>query len=569
MPSYEKPETDNLLSRNSSDSEDLPLYSNNNGNTYNKRGRKRWSIIALARSACLASRLTHAVLRRGRHFVPGLSERPRASWPRVRLAWKILFIVVGSILAFSVVRAILQPSYQNPPQHYHDLREAVTASSQPGRGNPRNEKVFIAANIVEQDLIRGPWGTSVLELIELLGPENVFLSIYENDSGSGTISALRDLKSRAPCVLNSVPVLHTCPTDMITGNSSIVTGDHLGLESFPRITHPSGSTHVKRISYLAEVRNRALRPLDLKYTPPTTPPYNGFSHAATPYDRVLFLNDVFFNPIDALHLLFSTNLDPTTQRANYLAACGVDFHRYAMFYDIFATRDLDGFQTGYMVYPFFAPVGSQRSRNDVLAGKDAVRVSSCWSGIAAFDARPFQPAGRLPAAPSPVKFRGETEPFIESSECCLVHADIGNKFAKSINPAFDGEKDKGVYMNPYVRVAYKPVGFSWIPFVTRYEHFFIPIQWLFSNIAYPAWNPRRLDKAGEEVKRKVWRYDDETDGETKRGKGSYREEVVTAKPGGFCAENRLFVMLDMKADTNQGGERNWEKVFDIPSGGFS
>ncbi len=238
-----------------------------------------------------------------------------------------------------------------------------------------------------------------------------------------------------------------------------------------------------------------------------------------------------------------------------------------MFYDVFATRDLDGYQTGYMVYPFFAPVGTSRSRDDVLAGKDAVRVSSCWSGIAAFDARPFQPAKRV--ATSPVKFRGATEPFIESSECCLIHADINAKFAKILEPKFSTGGDRGVYMNPFVRVAYKPVGFSWIPFVTRYERFFITIQWVFSKIAYPGWNPRKFDRPGEKVKRKVWRYDDEKDGKTKGGNGQYVEEEVIAKPGGFCAENRLFVMLDMKKDTNKGGEKNWEKVFDIPSGGFS
>ena len=41
--------------------------------------------------------------------------------------------------------------------------------------------MFIAANIVDEELIRGPWGSRVVELVELLGRENVFLSIYEND----------------------------------------------------------------------------------------------------------------------------------------------------------------------------------------------------------------------------------------------------------------------------------------------------------------------------------------------------------------------------------------------------
>ena len=67
-------------------------------------------------------------------------------------------------------------------------------STAPGRGNPRHEKVFIAASLYDPDgeLALGQWGSRVLELIDLLGPDNVFLSIYENDSGTGGEIALRN-----------------------------------------------------------------------------------------------------------------------------------------------------------------------------------------------------------------------------------------------------------------------------------------------------------------------------------------------------------------------------------------
>lgn len=119
---------------------------------------------------------------------------------RLRTLFGLAFIafILGSLL-----NGILRPSYSNPPQHYKELAERVRSSSQSGRGNLRNEKVFIAANIINEDLIRGSWSASLLSLVELLGQDNVFVSIYENDSGNGTSSALQDLRSQLSCEVNS------------------------------------------------------------------------------------------------------------------------------------------------------------------------------------------------------------------------------------------------------------------------------------------------------------------------------------------------------------------------------
>jgi len=67
----------------------------------------------------------------------------------------------------------------------------------------RQEKVFIAANIVDEELIRGAWGDRIVQLVELLGEDNVFLSIYENDSGEGTRAALQALGARVKCGISS------------------------------------------------------------------------------------------------------------------------------------------------------------------------------------------------------------------------------------------------------------------------------------------------------------------------------------------------------------------------------
>ena len=103
-----------------------------------------------------------------------------------KLLIRIALAAVAVLLALIVLTPILLPSYSRRPEHYNGT-------------NPHNETVFIAANIVDEDLIRGSWGQSILELIDIVGKENVFLSIYENDSGPGTRAALKDFANKVPC----------------------------------------------------------------------------------------------------------------------------------------------------------------------------------------------------------------------------------------------------------------------------------------------------------------------------------------------------------------------------------
>lgn len=105
----------------------------------------------------------------------------------------LLFVLV------SISDALLHPSYSNPPSHYGVLAKEVRGSSVPGRGNPRNEQVLIASNIIQAHLIKGSWGPSLIRLVEMLGPDNVYVSIYENDSGLSSKEALYDLRARLPC----------------------------------------------------------------------------------------------------------------------------------------------------------------------------------------------------------------------------------------------------------------------------------------------------------------------------------------------------------------------------------
>jgi Cryptococcal mannosyltransferase 1 len=64
------------------------------------------------------------------------------------------------------------------------------------------------------------------------------------------------------------------------------------------------------------------------------------------FDRILCLSDVYFNPLDASQLLFSTN------EGDYWAACVLDFIEGLLYYDTFATRDHDGHRMGLVISLF-------------------------------------------------------------------------------------------------------------------------------------------------------------------------------------------------------------------------
>jgi len=51
-------------------------------------------------------------------------------------------------------------------------------ASESERGNVTGEKIFIVANIIYAHFINGVWGNAVMELMDFIGGENVFLSLY-------------------------------------------------------------------------------------------------------------------------------------------------------------------------------------------------------------------------------------------------------------------------------------------------------------------------------------------------------------------------------------------------------
>ncbi|KAH8653213.1 cryptococcal mannosyltransferase 1-domain-containing protein, partial [Tricladium varicosporioides] len=393
----------------------------------------------------------------------------------------------------------------------------------PGFSIPDGETVFIAANIVDAGLIEGAWGDSLAELVELIGRERVYVSIF-----GGPTDALRTLDSRLRCEKRLV--------------SEEV--DRLNMSSIPKTKLPTGEERIKRIAYLAEVRNKALEPME---------------KMERRFDKVLFINDVFFKPRDAARLLWGTNLNEDGE-AEYKAACGLDFVSWWKYYDTFATRDAEGFSLGVPIFPWFANEGEARSRNDLLDGRDSIRVKSCWGGITAFDGRFFRGDDKNNPAPGhlgvpgtekgvpqlPLRFRSEPEPFWDASECCLIHADI-MALPEPISPY-----DTGIYMNPYVRVAYDKKTFGMLSFGKRVERLFSLPQRIINYYAkMPHFNIRRTEIEGEIILDKEWvsTYWKE--------RGHYVDVERVATRGAYCGVRQLLVM---KEGHREEGEGNWDNL---------
>lgn len=319
---------------------------------------------------------------------------------------------------------------------------------------------------------------------------------------------------------------------MKTGNKSLWT-EHIPLKHLPHISLPSSESRIKRIAFLSEVRNRALRPLLVD--PPTA------------FDKLLYLNDIVFDPIDAVQLLFSTG------NAQYDAACAVDFINPFKFYDRYATRDLDGYEMGIPFYPWFTDAGLGVSRHNTLSQKDAVRVRACWGGMVAFNAMWFQKGEESSSdlvyndsegieISRPLKFRYELDPYWDASECCLIHADLTYLLQQGASSNLS--MDANIFMNPYVRVAYDGRTLSWLPYTRRVERLFPFIHNILDHtVGLPYENPRMWEQPGDKVLEKVWNVSE----------GAWTQVRKDVPPGRFCGRRSLSVLNEDR----QEGEKKF------------
>ena len=328
--------------------------------------------------------------------------------PRLSLTLRVAAVLFVALNIIDIIRVKHAQSSHPLPSDQGDLHKGT--------------RLFITSTHWNNEaVLRQRWNDAIVELVKYFGPSNVYISIYESGSWDDTKGALTELESR----LTDLEVGKTIVLDTTTHKDELERTP--GPTEADWIETPRGKKELRRIPYLANLRNRALEPLHTLTTASPTP---------RKFDKILFLNDVYFTIPQLLSLL-------STNNGHYAAACSLDFSRPPYYYDTFALRDSGTSEVPLMQrWPYFR---SRRSRNAMKANSDAVPVSSCWNGMVLMDTEPFY--DKL----SPLHFRGVTDRLasshVEGSECCLIHAD------NPYTPA------RGVFLNPRVRVGYNEPAF--------------------------------------------------------------------------------------------------------------
>ncbi|KAI2638201.1 polysaccharide export protein [Xylaria nigripes] len=283
-------------------------------------------------------------------------------------------------------------------------------------GAPTNTTIFIASvHRNTEEILRTAWSRAVLDLIDHFGPGNVYFSAVESGSQDESKTALTDLKAWLDFkgVANSVTLGLTVWEQL----EEIENRPPIDIRLPTWIWNMAESQwELRRIPYLARVRNQAMAPL------------KELESQGRTFDKILWLNDIVFDTEDIVTLL-------NTRDGRYAAACAMDYKNSPMYYDTFALRDDMGLKTVSQYWPWFQSPTSRAAAEE----NAPIRVTSCWNGIVVFDSAPFY-------ANPPLQFRGIDDTLadlhLEASECCLIHAD---NYLTS---------EKGVWLNPNVRVGY-------------------------------------------------------------------------------------------------------------------
>ncbi|KAL4930209.1 glycosyltransferase family 69 protein [Aspergillus undulatus] len=318
-------------------------------------------------------------------FIRHLSRYPKLR-RRILQLFLLVFVLWSTVDIFLIHR------------HFHE--EQTHLDYRP----PDRQRIFIASALWNNErTLPTKWNEVLVELANVFGSDNIYVSIYETGSSQGTKDTLRSLDK----TLGGIGVQRSI---LISDSST----------SDEALKHPAADP--KRISHLAGLRNKALQPLyDLR-------------DSSTFFDRILFLGDVIFTKDDVLGLL-------NTNYGAYTAACSFDILKPPSESDALALRDAEDHEPVMQKWPFFRSSRSREAMKYMLP----VPVSSCWDGMVFMSTEAIY-------STHPVQFRslpdGLTSKHLVASDTCLIHAD--NIISKR----------RGVYLNPFVRVGYNEPSYS-------------------------------------------------------------------------------------------------------------
>lgn len=273
-------------------SSSLPLLSNNLPNKPSKRGRKIKFLVLLRNRLFLFSMLTLiSTMGLSIYFdTPStlwvyltfvfailplsviwdatayLVSKGKEWWTKSRKLW--ILVEIPSLLALLALNLVLSQPFGSriSSSSFSSLQE--------------NQTYFIAANLYNNEAILRRFTSTLVDLTESLGKENVFISIYESNSKDRTKDLLADFDQQ----LNNQGIKHKIQSENFGHHFD---GDANG-----------------RIKFLASVRNKAQEafygsPLNQKF------------------DRVIWFNDVVFEKEEILELI-------NTNRGDYDQVCGID-----------------------------------------------------------------------------------------------------------------------------------------------------------------------------------------------------------------------------------------------------
>ena len=183
--------------------------------------------------------------------------------------------------ATCVVGVVLDTPYADP--------RAPPARAAHRDYNPQNQTFYIASNLFNSERILPRYSEALLQFIEDVGPRNVYVSIYENDS-----------QDRTP------ELLHALDAEL----------DRRGVRRrIKTVTKRKGFKNLKRIRRLAYLRNEAMDPLWVEL---------GGRLDGRAFERVVFLNDILFDT-ETLHTLLGTHGGVFDQ------ACAIDYYAIGLY----------------------------------------------------------------------------------------------------------------------------------------------------------------------------------------------------------------------------------------------